>query len=105
MNFLPGDTVADSPARSGRPASLGVRPHDISLVAPGSGDTDGWVDVVESRGSELLVYLRLGAKGDGAELRVVAPPEPEIQEERVVGVKFDRSWLHWFDSESGMRLG
>jgi multiple sugar transport system ATP-binding protein len=83
--------------------TLGVRPHDVSLVAPGSGDADAWVDVVESRGSELLVYLRLGAKGDGPELRVVAPPEPEIQEERVVGVKFDRSRLHWFDS-SGQRL-
>ncbi len=105
MNFLPGDTVAGSPTGSSPAATLGVRPHDVSLVAPGSGDTDAWVDVVESRGSELLVYLRLGAKGDGAELRVVAPPEPEVQEERVVGVKFDRSRLHWFDSESGRRLG
>jgi multiple sugar transport system ATP-binding protein len=102
MNFLPGDTVAGSPA--GSAVTLGVRPHDVSLVAPGSGDADAWVDVVESRGSELLVYLRLGATGDGAELRVVAPPEPEVQEERVVGVKFDRSRLHWFDSGSGQRL-
>ena len=103
MNFLPGDTVAGSPAGSGAAVTLGVRPHDVSLVAPGSGDADAWVDVVESRGSELLVYLRLGAKGDGPELRVVAPPEPEIQEERVVGIKFDRSRLHWFDS-SGQRV-
>jgi ABC-type sugar transport system ATPase subunit len=103
MNFLPGDTVTGSPAGVGAAVTLGVRPHDVSLVAPGSGDADAWVDVVESRGSELLVYLRLGAKGDGAELRVVAPPEPEVQEERVVGVKFDRSRLHWFDS-SGQRL-
>jgi ABC-type sugar transport system ATPase subunit len=102
MNFLPGDTVAGAPSNSASALTLGVRPHDISLVAPGSGDADAWVDVVESRGSELLVYLRLGAKGDGAELRVVAPPEPEIQEERVVGVKFDRSRLHWFE-QSGQR--
>jgi hypothetical protein len=63
------------------------------------------VDVVESRGSELLVYLRMGATGDGAELRVVAPPEPQIEEERPVGVRFDRTRLHWFEVESGRRVG
>ena len=62
------------------------------------------MDVVESRGSELLVYLRLGTTGEGAELRVVAPPEPAIEEERVVGVRFDRARLHWFDRESGQRI-
>jgi hypothetical protein len=46
----------------------------------------------------------MGAKGDGAELRVVAPPEPAIEEERVVGVRFDRTRLHWFETESGERV-
>jgi ABC-type sugar transport system ATPase subunit len=105
MNFLPGDTLPGAPAAFGSGVTLGVRPHDLGLVPQGGGDVDAWVDVVESRGSELLVYLRLGAKGDGAELRVVAPPEPEIQEERVVGVKFDRSRLHWFEEGTGRRVG
>jgi hypothetical protein len=48
--------------------------------------------------------LRLGSKGDGPELRVVAPPEPLVEEERVVGVKFDRARLHWFEPETGLRL-
>jgi ABC-type sugar transport system ATPase subunit len=74
------------------------------LVPEGTGDLDAWVDVVESRGSELLVYLRLGKSGDGPELRVVAPPEPEVQEERVMGVRFDRTRLHWFE-EGGKRIG
>ena len=103
MNFLPGDTVSAMAASSMTGATLGIRPHDLAIVPQGTGDVDAWVDVVESRGSELLVYLRLGAKGDGAELRVVAPPEPAIEEERVVGVKFDRARLHWFD-ESGERV-
>ena len=101
MNFLAGDAVAgmgQAPA-----ATLGVRPHDLTIVQQGVGDADAWVDVVEPRGSELLVYLRMGAKGDGAELRVVAPPEPAIEEERVVGVRFDRTRLHWFE-ESGQRV-
>jgi multiple sugar transport system ATP-binding protein len=103
MNFLPADTVAG--LNHGAAAdTLGIRPHDISIVPRGAGDLDALVDVVESRGSELLVYLRLGPGGGGAELRVVAPPEPMIDAESTVGVKFDRGRLHWFGGESGQRI-
>ena len=51
MNFLPGSVMGRQDG-----ATLGVRPHDIHLVAPGSGDMDARADVVEPRGSELLVY-------------------------------------------------
>jgi multiple sugar transport system ATP-binding protein len=102
MNFLPADVMPAATRKAG--ATLGIRPHDVTIVPPGAGDLDAWVDVVEPRGSELLVYLRLGTNGDGAELRVVAPPEPAIEAEQVVGVKFERERLHWFDSESGRRL-
>jgi multiple sugar transport system ATP-binding protein len=97
MNFLPG-------AAAGRTdgATLGVRPHDIGLVARGQGDLDARVDVVEPRGSELLVYLRL-PDGSADELRVIAPPEPMIPADATVGVRFDRERLHWFDG-SGRRL-
>jgi multiple sugar transport system ATP-binding protein len=105
MNFLPGEILADrSPATPGK-AILGVRPHDLAIVASGTGDLDALVDVVEPRGSELLIYLRLGAGGNGPELRVVAPPETAVQAEGVVGVRFDRERLHWFDEESGKRTG
>jgi multiple sugar transport system ATP-binding protein len=103
MNFLPADVAPRIRQMAG--AELGVRPHDVAIVAPGAGDQDAWVDVVESRGSELLVYLRLGASGDGPELRVVAPPEPSIAAGQVVGVRFDKEKLHWFDAESGKRSG
>src|SRR5215216_6426575 len=84
MNFLPGDVLPSLGRKVG--ATLGIRPHDVAIVGPGAGDVDAWVDVVEPRGSELLVYLRLGAAGEGAELRVIAPPEPAIEAEQVVGV-------------------
>jgi multiple sugar transport system ATP-binding protein len=100
MNFLPGDVLG----RAGKPgAILGIRPHDVAMVPGGTGDLDALVDVVESRGSELLAYLRLGAHGEGPELRVVAPPEPPIQAEQVVGVSFDKARLHWFDKTNGRR--
>ena len=103
MNFLPGEVLP----RLGPPGvglTLGVRPHDLMIVAPGAGDADAWVDVVEPRGSELLVYLKLGANRDGAAVRVVAPPEQAIEEEQSVGVIFDRARLHWFDGETGRRV-
>jgi multiple sugar transport system ATP-binding protein len=100
MNFLPGHVLPEVR----RDDTLGVRPHDITLVPPGTGDLDALADVVEPRGSELLVYLRIGARGDGPELKVIAPPEPVIEAERVTGVRFDRGRLHWFDNESGRRL-
>ena len=104
MNFLPGELVGSlGQISTGR--VLGIRPHDLAFVGAGAGDLDAWVDVVEPRGSELLVYLRLGTGGEGPELRVVAPPEMRIEPEKVVGVQFDRGRLHWFDDVSGLRVG
>jgi multiple sugar transport system ATP-binding protein len=103
MNFLPADLL---PGRSPAPptTTLGIRPHDVTIVPQGAGDLDAWVDVVEPRGSELLVYLRLGDSRDGAVVRVIAPPEQVVEEERQVGVVFDREKLHWFDQDSGRRV-
>ncbi|HET6578936.1 MAG TPA: sn-glycerol-3-phosphate ABC transporter ATP-binding protein UgpC [Gemmatimonadales bacterium] len=121
MNLLPGDVRpdgtwtgpgglvlplagprggADVPARM----TLGVRPHDVAIILPGAGDATARVDVVEPRGSELLVHLRLGADGEGGELRVVAPPEQAIAVDTAVGVRLDRDRLHWFDEPTGRRL-
>jgi multiple sugar transport system ATP-binding protein len=101
MNFLPGNVI---PGQGGSSAILGIRPHDVTLTPPGSGDLEALVDVVEPRGSELLVYLRLGAQADGPELRVVAPPETAVEADRVMGVRFDKERLHWFETEGGKRL-
>jgi multiple sugar transport system ATP-binding protein len=104
MNFLPGDILKGEAPGGGKGLTLGIRPHDLTIVPRGTGDVDAWVDVVEPRGSELLVYLRWGADAGDAELRVVAPPEPAIEPERFVGVVFDRARLHWFEAESGKRV-
>jgi multiple sugar transport system ATP-binding protein len=104
MNFLPGLILQGEAQGGGNGVTLGVRPHDVAIVPRGTGDIDAWVDVVEPRGSELLVYLRWGSDAGDAELRVVAPPEPAIEPEQFVGVFFDRARLHWFDAESGRRV-
>jgi ABC-type sugar transport system ATPase subunit len=107
MNLLPGDLLPgirlDGQAPPGG-ATLGVRPHDVAVVGAGTGDTDALVDVVEPRGSELLLYLRLGVSGEGPELRVIAPPDLAVAPDQVVGLRFDRARLHLFDMETGRRV-
>ena len=108
MNLLEGGLLLPPAARptaaGDGDVTLGIRPHDVRIVAPGTGDTDARVDVAEPRGSELLLHLRLGADGGGTEVRVVAPPEPSVPVDAVVGLRCDRQRLHWFDSRSGRRL-
>jgi multiple sugar transport system ATP-binding protein len=104
MNLLPADLLPSAAASRPPDATLGVRPHDLAVVARGTGDTDGVVDVVEPRGSELLLYIRLGAGGDGPEIRVITPPDLEVAPDQVVGLRLDRGRLHFFDRESRRRL-
>jgi ABC-type sugar transport system ATPase subunit len=99
----PGGLVLEAPVAGARKVTLGVRPHDVAIVAQGTGDAAARVDVVEPRGSELLVHVRLGADGSGTDVRVVAPPEPLIPVESVVGLRAAREQLHWFD-EVGKRI-
>jgi ABC-type sugar transport system ATPase subunit len=102
MNLLPADLLPG--LTKGSTGTLGVRPHDLTVAAAGTGDSDALVDVVEPRGSELLLYLRLGAKGEGPEIRVVTPPDLDVVPDRVVGLRFDRARLHFFDSGTGRRV-
>ncbi len=101
MNFLPGRLSRHAP----RPdAVLGVRPHDVAIRPRGEGDLQGTVDVVEPLGSELIVYLKLEANGEVLVLRAVAPPDPPIEPDTVVGLALDPARLHWFDPDTGLRL-
>jgi multiple sugar transport system ATP-binding protein len=88
----------------GGSVTLGVRPHEIEIVGAGAGAVDARVDVVEPRGSELLVYVRLGTGDDAPEVRIVAPPETAVVEDATVGLRLDPARLHWFDGQTGRRL-
>jgi len=102
MNFLPGGLLPGATRRPG--LVLGVRPHDVAVVPRDAGDLEAAVEVVEPLGSELVVYLRLDHELGGSELRAVAPPETTVEPDTVVGVRFDPARLHWFESESGLRV-
>jgi ABC-type sugar transport system ATPase subunit len=96
MNLLPAARAGiDGPAQ----AVAGIRPHDIVL---GRGPLDATVDVVEPRGHDALVHLRLDGPGGEAVLAVTVgdPPPPGARVQ--VGWASDR--LHLFDP-TGRRMG
>jgi multiple sugar transport system ATP-binding protein len=115
MNLLPcraeggllrGDGLALSLALpSGCPDSilLGVRPQEIELVAPGAGDGDGRVDLVEALGRELLLQIELAPATPA--VRVLAPPDAAVAEGDRVGLRLRRDRVHLFDRADGRRLG
>jgi multiple sugar transport system ATP-binding protein len=100
INLLPGQSIPG--LRPPSPdAILGVRPHDVAIVGAEAADLPARVDIVEHRGSELLILLRLES---GTELRVVAPPDALLPADAAVGIRLDREQLHWFERESGRRM-
>jgi ABC-type sugar transport system ATPase subunit len=84
---------------------LGVRPQDLAVAAPGGGELEGVVDVVEPRGSELLLYVRAAGALAGRELRVIAPPDLAVAPEQPIGLRVDPARIHRFDPATGRRLG
>jgi ABC-type sugar transport system ATPase subunit len=98
MNLVPA-TLAGIDAPSG--AVIGIRPHDVTLGA--SGQLHATVDVVEPRGHDYLLHLRLDAPGAGPFLAVVAgAAPPPAGAEVFVTLPPDR--LHLFDGPHGQRL-
>jgi multiple sugar transport system ATP-binding protein len=105
MNFLPAaEMPIDLPANAGNGRSLtvGVRPENLSLVAPDSPEAalKAKVSLVEPLGAKDVVHLTL----DGHDVRVIATPgsRPRIGDN--VGIALDRQRVHMFDDETGKAL-
>lgn len=87
--------------RDGQRVTLGVRPSDIRPVALGEkGLVEAKVDVVEYLGVEALVDLRCGRQEFIAQMPAGTRPSVDSS----IGLAFDLSGLHFFDSESGDSL-
>lgn len=104
---------------------LGVRPHDVEPLPPdgtspstpgrvgsgrgalsgrvedGAACVTGAVELVEPRGSDLLVRLRLSSE---SVLGVVLSPDVEVAEGQRMSVRLPPDRLHVFDPEDGSRI-
>lgn len=80
--------------KSGQPVKLGIRPEHIHLVAPGAGNVDGTVDVVEYLGADTFLILDCGALG---QITMRQEGEAPHQPGEAVGLSFAPEHLHFFD--------
>jgi ABC-type sugar transport system ATPase subunit len=87
---------------------VGVRPHDVERVGPQDAAAfRGMVDLVEPRGSDVVVRAR--SPGDDSRgstaLVAVLPADARVAEGEPFAVRFPADRLHFFDPTSGARLG
>ena len=101
MNLLPAGLLGiDSPAG----AVAGVRPQDVSVGAAGAaGHLRAVVDLVEPRGHDTVVHLRVDAAGAPPLLAVTAGAAAPATGS-TVWVSCPRERLHLFDERAGHRL-
>ena len=110
MNFIHGALIMDGfqatdlrvgvTVHRGGEAILGVRPEDCSLTEVGSGDGQGRIYSVELIGDHTLVTLKVGEQS--VVVKAVNTYAAEIG--TPVGVHLNRQRIHFFDSDSGLRL-
>ncbi|HJQ54855.1 MAG TPA: sn-glycerol-3-phosphate ABC transporter ATP-binding protein UgpC [Gemmatimonadaceae bacterium] len=101
---LPGSVTDRVQGAAGRAVTLGIRPEDVSVVAPediAQGIVTARLDLVESLGNETFIYARAGAHDLTA--RVGLPqPLPPIGDTISLGLKLERAYF--FDLGNGQRL-
>ncbi|MEX1179916.1 MAG: ABC transporter ATP-binding protein [Cucumibacter sp.] len=83
-----------------RNATLGFRPEDAEVAAPGGGFFDARVYTVELTGEQTLVTVDLG----GANLSIKMPKDFDADFDTQVGVRFPAGQAFLFDTETGERL-
>jgi ABC-type sugar transport system ATPase subunit len=98
MNLLP---AAAAGITSPPDAIVGIRPHDVVVDSGRPPVLHATVDVVEPRGHDSVVHLRLGALSDAELVAVVRGPVPSAGSR--VGVSWDADRRHLFDP-GGQRL-
>jgi ABC-type sugar transport system ATPase subunit len=100
--FRAGEFALPLPGRPDGPVVLGIRPEHIVLsAAPGAGSVTFGLDVVELVEPDMLLFATLG------DLSVVVrakAEEAELAPGAQVHLAFPAERLHFFDSESGVRL-
>jgi len=74
--------------------SVGIRPEHIQLVAPGKGQCDGTVDVLEYLGADTFVIVDGGVLG---QITVRQSGDADLTPGATVGLEFEAGQTHFFD--------
>jgi multiple sugar transport system ATP-binding protein len=103
----PGITLELPHARPASPhVTCGIRPQDIELMpfhAPAA-HVNGVVEIVESLGSELRVYVRSADPAHEHAIIVIAPPQAEVAVDQQIGLRLPGERVRLFDGRTGQRL-
>jgi ABC-type sugar transport system ATPase subunit len=97
---LPGPPLREST----RDVMLGVRPHDIKLVAPEHAHANARVDAIQPLGSQKLLQLHLTCKDEKLQATALVSLQMPLAPNDRVGILFSVDHLHLFDSTDGRRL-
>ena len=81
---------------------VGIRAEHIQIVPVGKGNFDAVVDVVEYLGAETFLIAHADSIGD-IRIRVATDGGTDISRGTKVGLRFDISKIHFFDSK-GVRV-
>jgi multiple sugar transport system ATP-binding protein len=84
-----------------RRVTLGFRPEDAEVVAPGAGEFNARVYAAELTGEQMLVTVDLA----GSKLAIKMPKDFDTDYDSAVGIRFPAERAFLFDTESGERLG
>ena len=113
MNLIEGRvengrfTIASGPSLVAVPGgdraavTLGLRPEDLAIVAPGAGDFDVPVYAYENTGESTLVT---GELPDGQRIIAKGDRMLEATMDEPIGVRCDPAYLYLFDRASGTRI-
>jgi len=94
MNIVPVASTKQTRAPAGA-AQVGMRPEDLSIVAPDMGDLRGKVLISEYTGASSLLHIQLAT---GETVLVVHDGEAPGPDEQV-GLAIGAEMLHFFDSD------
>ncbi|WP_237154763.1 ABC transporter ATP-binding protein [Oryzibacter oryziterrae] len=86
--------TAVAPDVAGEVASLGIRAEAVSLAAPGEGQADGVIDVLERLGDRSLAHVRLD---DGQMVVANESGQTRLGVGARVALRFDGTKAHLFD--------
>jgi len=86
----------------GKPVSVGIRPHDVTLVSSPDADGSGRVEIVEPLGPTTIVHLSVDGISDL--IRIVVSDAAPIRIDDRLSFRLQRDRLHVFDGETGKAL-